>query len=48
MSCDQSHVNSFNKFELKNVPRDFMNNESVLIEINKLIDTLEKNAIDTH
>jgi len=48
VSCDQSHVNSFDKFELKNVPQDFMNNESVLIEINKLIDTLETNAIDTH
>ena len=41
MSSDQSHVNSFDKFELKNVSQDFMNNESLLIEINKLIDTLK-------
>ena len=47
MSCDQSHVNSFDKLGLKNVRQDFMNNESVLIEIKKRIDTLEKNSIDT-
>jgi len=41
VSSDQSHVNSFDKFELKNVSQDFMNNESLLIEINKLIDTLK-------